>query len=198
VVFYLGGSLHHGRLAWGVFVLPLVLILVGLGGLGVFFDRPPADAQLFRAEGLFSFQLAHAGLLLLAAIGLCVGFVASLMYLIQARRLRAKAPPTRGLRLLSLEGLETMTRRAVAAAFPLLTVGLVIGAALMFRGHIEGWTDPRVLAALVLWLAFALLAYVRYALRLRGRPVALLTIMTFVLLLTCLTLSHPVGQGGAR
>jgi ABC-type uncharacterized transport system permease subunit len=197
VVFYLGGSLHRGRLAWGVFILPLVLVLVGLGAVGASFDPPPDD-QRYRFEKLFSFQQAHSGLLLLAAIGLCVGFVASLMYLFQAHRLRAKTPPTQGLRLLSLERLETMNRRAVAAAFPLLTVGLVIGAALMFHGRIESWKDLRVWAAVVLWLTFAVLVYLRYAVHLRGRPVALLTIMTFVLLLTCLTLSHPVGQGGGR
>src|SRR5205814_3958263 len=30
-IFYLYGSLHHGRLAWGVFVLPLIVGLVALG-----------------------------------------------------------------------------------------------------------------------------------------------------------------------
>src|SRR5262249_19877299 len=36
-VFYLYGSLHHRRLAWGVFVLPVVLGLVVLASV---FDRP--------------------------------------------------------------------------------------------------------------------------------------------------------------
>jgi ABC-type transport system involved in cytochrome c biogenesis permease subunit len=198
VVFYIGGTMHRDRSPLGVFVLPLVLGLVGLGALGTFFDPPPDD-QRYRFEGLFTFQTAHSGLLLLAAIGLCVGCVASLMYLFQAHRLRVKTPPARGLRLLSLERLETMNRRAVAWAFPMLTLGLVIGVALLFHGRIEGWVgDRRVWSAVVLWLAFAVLVYLRYAVHLRGRPVAVLTIMTFVLLLTCLTLSHPVGQGGAR
>ena len=39
-VFYLYGSIHHRRLAWGVFVLPLVLGLVGLSALfGPGFDQ---------------------------------------------------------------------------------------------------------------------------------------------------------------
>src|SRR5262249_2956737 len=37
-VFYLYGSLHHGRVAWAVFVLPLVL---GLVGLAASVARPP-------------------------------------------------------------------------------------------------------------------------------------------------------------
>src|SRR5437868_12354075 len=32
-VFYLYGSLHHRRVAWGVFVLPVVTLLIGLAWL---------------------------------------------------------------------------------------------------------------------------------------------------------------------
>ena len=46
-IFYLYGSLHHRRLAWGVFVLPVVLGLVALGGLGAWIDPPPPDAPRF-------------------------------------------------------------------------------------------------------------------------------------------------------
>jgi ABC-type transport system involved in cytochrome c biogenesis permease subunit len=201
-IFYLYGTLHHGRLAWGVFVLPLVL---GLVGLAAAFGRPAGAPRGVVPPGSWSVQddrfwaLVHAGALFLAAVGLCVGFLASLMYLVQARRLRAKLPPGRGLRLLSLERLEAMNRRAITAAFPLLTVGIVLGAALLAQSadRLAGWSDPRVLATGVLWVVFALLVYLRYGYHLRGRQVALLTIATFLLLLGCLTLAHPVGQGGA-
>src|SRR5205085_3539109 len=123
-----------GRLAWGVFVLPLVL---GLVGLAAAFGRPEGAPRQAVPARDWSVQddrfwaLVHAGALFLAAVGLCVGFLASLMYLVQARRLRAKRPPGRGLRLLSLERLEAMNRRAITAAFPLLTVGIVLVAALL-------------------------------------------------------------------
>jgi ABC-type transport system involved in cytochrome c biogenesis permease subunit len=194
--FYLFGSLHHRRQAWGVFVLPLVLGLVVFGAA-----FGPKGEETPRSE-LVSFQdlwsKAHAGLLFLAAVGVCVGFLASLMYLVQARRLRVKKVPGRGLKLLSLERLEAMNRRAINLAFPLLTAGILVGALLLFQDHLPGWTDPRVLASVVLWLAFVVLLYLRYGYHLRGRRVALLTILTFVLLLCCLALSHPVGQGGGR
>jgi ABC-type transport system involved in cytochrome c biogenesis permease subunit len=197
-IFYLSGSVHHRRLAWGVFVLPLIL---GLVSLAVALGRPPAAQEGVRDEVL-SFQDAwgpvHALLLFLAAVGVCVGFLASLMYLFQARRLSAKVPPGRGLRLLSLERLEEMNRRAISLAFPLLTAGVLIGLVRLSRGPLPGWSDPRVLSAGVLWAAFAVLFYLRYGLHLRGRRVALLTIMTFALLVFCLALSHPVGQGGGR
>ncbi len=200
-VFYLFGSFHYQRLAWGVFVLPVVLGLVALGGLGAIIDPQSKERrpnQYFFIEDVLSFQAAHATLLLLATVGLCVGFIASLMYLYQSHRLKLKQLPLKGPRTLSLERLEMMNRRAVVIAFPLLTVGMMIGVVLMFVEQIKGWTDPRVLSAFVLWLAFAVLLYLRFGVHLRGRQMALWTIVTFGLLLCCLSLSHPVGQGGGR
>src|SRR5262249_53424734 len=72
------GMLHHRRLAWGVFVLPLVLALVGLASA---FGHPGADVDGFWLRNLLSFQgerfwgALHGGLLLLAAVGVCVGCV---------------------------------------------------------------------------------------------------------------------------
>src|SRR5438067_10662973 len=70
-IFYLYGSVHHARLAWGVFVLPLVLALVGLAGV----FGPPTDDEGGRLTGLFPLKdqdvlgAAHACLLVLAAVG---------------------------------------------------------------------------------------------------------------------------------
>jgi ABC-type transport system involved in cytochrome c biogenesis permease subunit len=138
----------------------------------------------------------HGSLLLLAAVGVSVGFVASVMYLFQARRLKAKTAPTHGLRLLSLEKLEQMNRRAINLAFPLLTAGVLIGAAQMFQRTDEsvGWI--KIVTAAVLWLSFAVLLYLRYGIHLRGRQVALLTIVTFFLMVFFLTASHSGIQGG--
>ena len=91
-----------------------------------------------------------------------------------------------------------MNRRAIVLAFPLLTAGMLVGLVLMWQERLSGWTDPRVLASVVLWLSFAVLLYLRFGYHLRGRPVALLTIVTFVLLVGCLVVPHWVGQGVGR
>lgn len=195
-IFYLYGSLHHSRLAWGVFVLPL---LIGLVGLAAAFGPAPADE---RPDGIVRLPqywvVAHVTLLLLAAVGVCVGFLASLMYLIQAHRLRAKTLPGQGIKLLNLERLEDMIRRAIILAFPLMTAGVAIGAILTLKSTdpVASWTDPRVIGTGILWVAFALLIYLRYGFHLRGRKLAVLTIFTFVLLVGCLALAHPLGQRG--
>ena len=189
-VFYLYGSIHHRRLAWGVFVLPVVLGLLGLSALfGPGFD------QLSLADYKQFWGFLHAGLLLLAAVGVCVGFCASLMYLFRAGQLRAKTLPGKGLSLPSLERLEQMNRRAIDWAFPLLTAGVVIGLFLMLQQPMPAWTDPRVLSTGVLWLTFLILLLLRYGWHLRGRSVALLTIVAFGLLMVCIVLQHPLVGG---
>ena len=194
-IFYLTGAVHYRRLTWGVFVLPLVL---GLLALGVLLGRPPADQKgLWQEEMPRLWGPVHAVLILLATVGLCVAFLASLMYLLQARRLRTKALPGQGLRLLSLERLEAMNRRAITLAFPLLTAGVVAGGVILARGsEAVSWTDLRVVSTLILWCVFALLMYLRFGHHLRGRQVAFLTIAAFFMLLCCLALAHPLPQGG--
>jgi ABC-type uncharacterized transport system permease subunit len=199
-VFYVYGSIHHRRLAWGIFVLPVVLALIAL-------TEATRAAPLFEPSWLAAFAalrgerfwgLLHGILLLLAAVGVCVGFIASVMYLFQAHRLKAKLVPGKGLRLPSLERLEEMNRHAVNLAFPLLTAGVVVGLALMLqRGDFfNDWSDAKIWGAAVLWLVFAILVYLRYGFQLRGRRVALLTIVAFGLLVFTLASAHTVVQGG--
>ncbi len=199
-VFYLYGSVHYRNLAWGVFVLPVVLGLVALTSAVPPDEDPhgrivPALDSL-RGERFWSF--VHGTLLLLAAVGVCIGFVASVMYLVQARRIKAKALPNTGVRLLSLERLEAMNRRAINLSFPLLTAGVVVGIVLMLQGPHPAldWTDPKSVGGVLLWLVFALLLYLRYGVHLRGRRLAQLTIAAFGLLLFTLAVSHVPVQGG--
>jgi ABC-type uncharacterized transport system permease subunit len=194
-VFYLYGTLHHSRQAWGVFVLPLVLFLVVLATAFPPDRDDPSAPEWLRGDRLL--PQVHGMLLLLAAVGVCVGFVASVMYLVQAHRLRTKMPPGQGIRLLSLERLESMIRHSLMTAFPLLTAGVLIGVYLLFAGWSQmAWSDPRILSSVALWLLFALLVYLRYGYHLRARRVALLTIVAFGLLVCTLAASHTVTQGG--
>jgi ABC-type transport system involved in cytochrome c biogenesis permease subunit len=199
-IFYLYGSLHHRRFAWGLFVLPLVLGLVALAEL---FHRPagpraPAVSwELLSLHGKQFWPVLHGLLLLLAAVGVCVGFVASVMYLVQVYRLRKKMSPGRGVRLLSLERLEAMNRRAVLIAFPLLTAGLLVGLGLLLHNGESASGYVRILSMVGLWLVFAILLYLRYRVHARGQRMALLTIVAFALLLASLVSVHPFAPGGA-
>lgn len=201
-VFYLYGSLHHQKVAWGLFVLPLVL---GLAVLASFSPREAGsrDAAVLWQPGFWRGERfwgqVHGGLVLLAAVGVSVAFIASIMYLVQMYRLRAKIPPGQGMKLLSLERLETMNRRALMWAFPLLTIGLLVGIVLGIhsKSTFVSWSNPKFLSIAGLWIVFAILLYLRYGIHARGRQVAIWTIVAFALMvLSLISPVHPFLPGG--
>jgi ABC-type transport system involved in cytochrome c biogenesis permease subunit len=199
-LFYLYGTVHHARQAWAVFVLPVVIGLVGLSFafLAAAGGSPPLDLPGWVAGERF-WAAAHGVLILLASVGISVGFLASVMYLVQARRLRNKVNPARVVPMLTLERLETMNRRAVNAAFPLLTAGLLVGT-LLLRHHpwaADTWLSLKLVSTVGLWVVFLLLLYLRYAARVPGRRLAACSIAAFGLLLVALGTAHPFAQGGA-
>jgi len=202
-VFCWFGSIHHRRLTWGLFVLPLVLGLIGLAQL--FPEGSPPRTSESAAEpsslqGKQFWPIFHGALILLAAVGVSVAFVASAMYLVQGHRLKTKQLPGKGLKLWSLERLEQMNRRAIVLAFPLLTVGLLIAAFQMAQlpGGGDGLENLKVLSTIALWVVFAILLYLRYGVRAGGRQVAWLTIVAFALMLFALIAVHPFPAGGAE
>jgi len=198
-VFYLYGAFHYRRFAWGVFVLPVVLALLGLSEVmhRVAPDDPSfADASFLSGERFWG--VVHGTLMLLAAVGVSVGFVASVMYLFQSARLKHKSLSPGGMRLLNLERLETMNRRAVNGAFPLWTAGLLLGAYLMFGSHASAgeWANVKIAGTAGLWLMFLLLMYLRYGAHLPGRRLAVLSIVAFGLMLVTFAATHPNLAGG--
>ncbi|HYV39414.1 MAG TPA: cytochrome c biogenesis protein CcsA [Gemmataceae bacterium] len=201
-VFCFYGAVHHRRLAWELFVLPLVLGLVLLAQLfpmGAPSGQSSGGWQIFDFEDMQFWAVLHGILMLLAFVGISVGFVASVMFLVQTHRLKTKQLPGQGLKLWSLERLEAMNRRSIMLAFPLLTSGLLIAAWQMFGMPdgglgLENW---KVLSTVALWIVFAVLLYLRYSVRAGGKQVALLTIAAFGLMLVALIAVHPFTPGGA-
>jgi ABC-type uncharacterized transport system permease subunit len=129
------------------------------------------------------------------------------MYLVQSNRLKHKRPPRFGLALPSLEQSERLNRAAIIVAFPLLTAGLLIGLVLTVAvrratGASIGWTDPKVVSTLVMWLVFAVLLHARFRPAMRGRRVMILTAVAFLFLAFSLfgldLLRIPTAHGGAR
>jgi ABC-type uncharacterized transport system permease subunit len=172
---------HAPNQAVGVFVLPLVVALVAVAGFSA-----PRTADWGNWQGATAFWgTVHGVFLLAGAVSTCVALAAGLMYLAQANRLKHKRPPRFGFALPSLERSERVNRWAVTVAFPLLTFGLLIGVLLTLSARAGGgapalrWTDPKVVSALAMWVAFAVLLHARFRPAMRGRAVVLLTIVAF-------------------
>ena len=170
--------------AVGVFVLPVVLALVVVGGVWA-----PRDDWAGSGWGRAThfWGAAHGILYLVGAVASCVAFAAGLMYLAQSRRLKQKRPPRFGFALPSLEQSERLNRGAITVAFPFLTAGLLVGvvmeAALRKAGHSRlDWTDPKVISGVLMWLVFAGLLHARFRPEMRGRRVMLFTVVAFLCL----------------
>jgi ABC-type transport system involved in cytochrome c biogenesis permease subunit len=195
-VFYVYGTLHTGSRAWSVFFLPLLLGLVWLAYFGY---REAATAGGTWFSGSHFWGMVHGGLLLAASVGITAAAVASLMYLVQANRLKRKRNPMGGLKLLSLESLERINRRSINIAFPLLTVGLLLGVIRVGASETvpAAWTALKIIATLSLWFTALVLLFLRYRANLPGRRLAYLTLAAFGLLLASLLASHPFAPGGS-
>ncbi len=147
-VFYLYGSFHHNKVAWGLFVLPVLIGITVLASFSIRTDNQQRMSSLLHLvswDGGRFWGKIHGGLMLFASVGICVAFVASVMYLVQVYRLKAKVSPRKGMKLLSLERLETMNRRAIMWSFPLLTAGLIVAVVRALQGQEDfvSWTNPK-------------------------------------------------------
>jgi hypothetical protein len=183
---YLYLTYYHPGTSFGVFILPLVLGLIGVG-------RFLADPQPSpREPASLVWGIVHGASILLATVAVLIGFAAGLMYLYQARRLKHKAPPKKGFRLPSLEWLRRANSRTIVVALVMSGIAIVSGAILnLSRGGDEGglpWTDPVVLATLAMfvWLLAASVAGWFYKPVREGRKVAYLTLVSFVVLVVVL------------
>jgi hypothetical protein len=153
---YLWLTLANPRTPVGLFLLPVVLLLVGAAQLSsrVPFPQSPATQAWGMIHGMFN---------LAASVSVALGAVAGLMWLIQAGRLARKQAAIQGFRMPSLERLAHVTARTPSIAAWTAAAGFVSGMVLNAvnkqRGLLETvpWTDPVVLrmGALVVWLIAA-------------------------------------------
>ena len=177
---YLFTVVRRPQAALGIFILPVVLILVGIAYL--FQGVPPFP----RDRALVAWGFVHGIALLLGVISATLGFVAGVMYLVHSYRLKHKLPPRQGLRLPSLEWLQRYNQRALIVSPCLLGVGLLSGVVMNLLKFDQGmaWTDPVVWTSglLLLWLISALVFEVTYKPAQQGRKVAYLTVASFVFL----------------
>jgi ABC-type transport system involved in cytochrome c biogenesis permease subunit len=182
---YLYLSYYYPRAALGLYMLPLVL---GLVAAAAFADPTPFEpGPASRAWGAI-----HGIFLLLGTVAVMVGFVAGLMYLVQAHRLKRKLPPMPGFRLPSLEWLEKVNSRVIILSALMVAIGFIAGMILNIidRGQASElpWSDPVIWssALMFLWLVAAAVFNAAYRPARRGRKVAYLTVVSFLFLVVAL------------
>jgi len=177
----------------GLFALPVSFFLVLIPALG-------PGRYVFPSQGVrVSWLIAHIAALLLAYVALGFSLLASILYLLQERRIKSKPKA----RLVAGEGswwapfdwlppldtLERLSEAMLEFGFPCMTVGLVIGVVLAQETSLGAayFLDPKIIAAFVSWAIYVLLLLVRRAAGLRGRRAAYLSGAVFAVMIVVWT-----------
>ncbi len=199
-VAYLYLTIAHPRTPSGLILLPVVLALIGVA----YQLRDQPDFSRDRALMLWGW--AHGLSLLAGSVVVIGGFLGGVAYLVHAQLLKRKASPTTGLRLPSLEWLETVCFRSLPLSAVLLGIGLLTGVIVNLVKHQRqlaqmSWLDPVVWTSglMFLWLVAACVFTLVYRPARQGRKVAYLTLASFVFLVVTLAMTlYYTDHGGVQ
>ncbi len=159
----------YGQRTLGAVAQPVVLGL--LASAAAFF--PSEVRPLVPALQNQPLLTAHVAMMILAYGALSVSFGSAVMYLVQGERNRFS-------RLPKVDLLDEMGYRSVMVGFPLLALGIALGAywGNSAWGRYWGW-DPKETSSLVTWLIYAGYLHMRGLRRWRGTRSAVLLIVGF-------------------
>jgi len=164
----------YRSVALGVFVLPIVALL---GTLAAF--RP--GQEIFSMPVRTGWVVVHIVLLLAAYAALFLSLIASLLYLIQERRLKQKRAGQPRTWLPPLETTDQIALKSLLFGLPCMTAGLLIGSVIALQTIGPAFfADPKVLLSFAMWIAYMLMIFIRRHSGLRGRRAVYLS--SFVLL----------------
>jgi ABC-type transport system involved in cytochrome c biogenesis permease subunit len=129
--------------------------------------------------------VVHISALLAAYTALLFSLIASVLYLVQERRLKSKE----GIGFLAwLPPLETMDRiayRSLLIGFPCMTLGLLAGSLIAQQSVGAAYfLDPKVLLSFGMWGLYVLMLLVRRSTGLRGRRAIYLSSVVFLVVLS--------------
>lgn len=184
----------------GVFALPITFFLVFVPALGI-------SHYFFPSQGVrTNWLIAHISALLAAYAALGFSLLASVLYLVQERRLKSKPRANENSAWLSrnwlppLDTLERIAHAMLLFGFPCMTVGLLIGSVLVQETSLGAsyFRDPKVIASFAMWAVYVLLLLVRRTAGLRGRRAAYLSgaVLVFMLAVWAANLVSHVHRFG--
>ncbi len=162
----------------GIVVFPLVFVLTFVAAAH---QQPfPLISPIARSGWL----IAHITLIFAGYAALFLSFSASLLYLIQERRLKSKRPGGVMSRLPALQQIDEIGYRSLLFGFPFMTLGLIAGmvVAQATFGHLN-YLDPKILLSALMWAVYMVMLYTRWSAGWRGRRAAYLATCAFVVAL---------------
>jgi ABC-type uncharacterized transport system permease subunit len=158
----------------GVVVFPIVFFLTFIAAVD---EQPVLLTQFVSHKG---WLVAHIILIFTGYAALVLSFGASLLYLLQERRLKSKKPTSLISFLPALEVIDQIGYRSLLLGFPFMTLGLLTGCvvAVTTYGRVD-FLDPKILLSLLMWAVYMLMVFTRWNSGWRGRRAAVLATFAF-------------------
>ncbi len=190
VAVYVGVQIRQRLPVLGAFVTPAALLLLLLASIdSKEMILPERLAQFLPSRWL----LVHVWFSFLGDALLGVSACFAGMYLIQHRQLKDKKIGAFYYRLPALDVLDRFSYRCISIGFPFLTLGVLTGSIWLKTTHgiYIDWQDGRQTSTLLTWFLYAGLLHGRLIIGWRGRRVAWMNVICFLIILgTFLGLSH--------
>ncbi len=179
VLVYLILEFKYQQKIIGVFVTPFAFLAIALTSI-----IPGIDAKITPlVPALQSNWLAiHVMTCFLGYASFAVSFGISVLYLVQDRRVAQTGGGSKWLP--STPILDEINYKSVVIGFPMLTLGIITGAAWANYawGSYWGW-DPKETWSLITWFIYAAFLHARLTRDWRGRKAAILSIVGFTAVL---------------
>jgi ABC-type uncharacterized transport system permease subunit len=159
----------------GVVVFPIVFFLTFVATIG-------QQQFVFTSSVQKGWLIpAHIALIFTGYAALLFSFGASLLYLVQERRLKSKDPSSLTGFLPALEVIDQIGYRSLLLGFPFMTLGLLIGSfvAVSTYGRMD-FLDPKILLSILMWAVYMVMVFTRWNSGWRGRRAAVLATFAFV------------------
>ncbi|RCW66375.1 cytochrome C assembly family protein [Saliterribacillus persicus] len=113
-----------------------------------------------------------------------VSFVLAALFLIQYRLLKMKQGYKWLRRLKDLEGLELKSFQTITIAQPLLLLSIILGVVWAYvSDSVFYWYDSKTIGSIVVFAVYCLYLYLRIGAKYRGKVIAYINIVSFIILL---------------
>lgn len=166
--------------SFGLILSPLLFLLV----LAADLTHSRIDRELLKPVLLNPYFTVHIISAFFAYASFTLSFSAGILYLIQYRELKGKRAGKFYHKLPSLEELERLICQPLIWGAPLLLTAMGIGMVWSKTSFGEFWIfDPKTIATGVISLLYFLILYFRSVSSIRGKQVAVLSLIAFALVI---------------
>lgn len=171
-------AVRYRTVSFGIFLLPIAALFTLVPAF-----RPGAEVlhyPLLHTGWLF----LHVALLLAAYAALLISLIASVLYLVQERRLKQKRTSQARSWLPPLETTDQIALKSLLFGLPCMTAGLLIGSVVALETIGPAFfADPKVLLSLAMWVVYIAMIFIRRHSGLRGRRAVYLSGFVFLIVL---------------